>query len=47
MKFSLQLDKYYVFLFFQSRAKAATELLSELNDDVSGDFVEEVRVMMI
>lgn len=25
----------------QSRAKVATELLSELNDDVSGDFVEE------
>jgi len=27
----------------QSRAKFATELLSELNNDVSGDFVEEVR----
>ncbi len=28
----------------QSRAQAATELLQELNTDVSGNFVEEVRV---
>ena len=27
---------------FQNRAQAATELLQELNSDVSGNFVEEV-----
>jgi hypothetical protein len=27
----------------QSRAQVATELLAELNDDVTGNFVEEVR----
>ncbi|XP_063441124.1 NEDD8-activating enzyme E1 regulatory subunit-like isoform X1 [Mytilus trossulus] len=31
----------------ESRAKAATELLSELNDDVSGDFVEESAEKLI
>ncbi len=31
-------------LILQSRAQAATELLQELNTDVSGNFVEEVRV---
>lgn len=29
---------------FQNRAQAATELLQELNTDVSGNFVEEVCV---
>ena len=27
----------------KSRAQVATELLGELNDDVTGNFVEEVR----
>ena len=30
----------------QSRADVATELLSELNDDVNGDFVEEVSAFV-
>lgn len=33
-----------VVLILQSRAQAATELLQELNSDVSGNFVEEVSV---
>lgn len=31
----------------QNRAQAATELLQELNSDVSGNFVEEVSVNVI
>ena len=34
----------HTYIKFQSRAKAATELLSELNDDVSGNYVEEVSI---
>ena len=30
---------------FQNRAQTATELLQELNSDVSGNFVEEVRLL--
>lgn len=29
----------------QNRAQAATELLQELNSDVSGNFVEEVGIV--
>lgn len=34
-------------LLLQNRAQAATELLQELNSDVSGNFVEEVCVAHI
>lgn len=34
-------------LILQNRAQAATELLQELNSDVSGNFVEEVSVNVI
>lgn len=30
----------------QNRAQAATELLQELNSDVSGNFVEEVGITL-
>lgn len=30
----------------QNRAQAATELLQELNSDVSGNFVEEVGISL-
>lgn len=36
-----------VVLILQNRAQAATELLQELNSDVSGNFVEEVSVNVI
>ncbi len=31
----------------QNRAQAATELLQELNSDVSGNFVEEVGIVEV
>lgn len=31
-----------LFISVQSRAQAATEFLLELNEDVDGDFIEEV-----
>ncbi len=34
-------------LLFQSRAQIATELLLELNEDVSGDYIEEVCIAHI
>ena len=42
---SSYLEYCTVIIVFQPRAKVATELLSELNDDVSGDFVEEVSIL--
>ena len=33
-------------LYFQPRAQVATELLLELNEDVNGDYVEEVSVFL-
>lgn len=39
-------DLFCVFV-LQNRAQAATELLQELNSDVSGNFVEEVGIVYV
>lgn len=36
---------FNLMLMLQNRAQAATELLQELNSDVSGNFVEEVSML--
>lgn len=37
---------FIVMFILQNRAQAATELLQELNSDVSGNFVEEVGISL-